>query len=57
MDADTWEEDMTYVSYDYFIEDMDILIHWSSDRVPISMHRMYPPILGYFFPSGKKDFL
>ena len=21
------------------------------------MHGMYPPILGYFFPSGKKDFL
>lgn len=57
MDADTWEEDMTYVSYDYFIEDMDMLIHWSSDRVLISMHGMYPPILGYFFPSGEKDFL
>lgn len=57
MDADTWEEDMTYVSYDYFIEDMDMLIHWSSDRVLISMHGMYPPILGYFCPSAKKDFL
>ena len=27
MDADTWEEDRTYVSYDYFIKDMDMLIH------------------------------
>ena len=57
MDADTWEEDMTYASYGYFIEDMGMLIHWSSDRVLISMHEMYPPILGYFCPSGKKDFL
>lgn len=52
MDAESWEEDMTYVSYNKY---HDTLI--SSDRVLVSMHGMYPPILGYFFPSGKKDFL